>query len=69
MTLKDWTPSRFSMLCSNHFEEQYIDRTGKSVKLKADAVPTIFSAPDETQSSKVSVCFLKSLVINVLAQS
>lgn len=49
MKWKDWTPSRFSALCINHFEEQCIDRTGKCVKLKQDAVPTIFPPPDDTQ--------------------
>uniref|UniRef100_H3C514 THAP-type domain-containing protein n=1 Tax=Tetraodon nigroviridis TaxID=99883 RepID=H3C514_TETNG len=52
MKLKDWTPSRFSVLCINHFEEQYIDKSGKSVKLREDAVPTIFSSPEDTQKRK-----------------
>ncbi|XP_042361098.1 uncharacterized protein zgc:153292 isoform X2 [Plectropomus leopardus] len=55
MNLKDWTPSRFSVLCSNHFEDQYIDRTGKCVKLKEDAVPTIFSSPGNAQKRKASI--------------
>lgn len=55
MKWKDWTPSRFSVLCSDHFEEQYIDRTGKCVKLQEDAVPTIFSSPDGTQKRKASI--------------
>ncbi|XP_028456543.1 uncharacterized protein LOC114570412 isoform X3 [Perca flavescens] len=49
MKWKDWTPSRFSALCINHFEEQCIDRTGKCVKLREDAVPTIFSSPGDVQ--------------------
>ncbi|RVE69876.1 hypothetical protein OJAV_G00082260 [Oryzias javanicus] len=55
MNLEDWTPSRFSVLCINHFEEQYIDRSGKNVTLRADAVPTIFSSSKITQKEKVSV--------------
>ncbi|XP_035511527.1 uncharacterized protein zgc:153292 isoform X1 [Morone saxatilis] len=55
MKWKDWTPSRFSVLCINHFEEQYIDRTGKCVKLREDAVPTIFSSADNTQKRKASI--------------
>ncbi|CAG07219.1 unnamed protein product [Tetraodon nigroviridis] len=55
MKLKDWTPSRFSVLCINHFEEQYIDKSGKSVKLREDAVPTIFSSPEDTQKRKAKV--------------
>lgn len=49
MKWKDWAPTRFSVLCISHFEEQYIDRTGKSVTLREDAVPTIFPATDSTQ--------------------
>lgn len=49
MKWKDWTPSRFSVLCSNHFEEKYIDRSSKFVKLRQDAVPTIFSFPDHKE--------------------
>ncbi|KAM3597245.1 uncharacterized protein V6R79_001808 [Siganus canaliculatus] len=54
MKLKDWTPSRFSVLCMNHFEEQCIDRTGKTVKLREDAVPTIFSPPDDSPNANGS---------------
>ncbi|XP_022050826.2 uncharacterized protein zgc:153292 [Acanthochromis polyacanthus] len=55
MKWKDWTPTRFSVLCINHFEEQYIDRTGKSVTLREDAVPTLFSATDNTQKKRAPV--------------
>ncbi|XP_056871445.1 uncharacterized protein zgc:153292 isoform X1 [Takifugu flavidus] len=58
MKLKDWTPSRFSVLCIDHFEEQYIDKTGKSVKLREDAVPTVFSStPGDPQkrNTKASI--------------
>ncbi|KAF3699836.1 THAP domain-containing protein 5 [Channa argus] len=54
MKWKDWTPSRFSVLCINHFEEQYIDRTGKFVKLREDAVPTIFASSDEIHKIQTS---------------
>ncbi|XP_061567725.1 uncharacterized protein zgc:153292 [Cololabis saira] len=49
MKWMDWTPNRFSVLCINHFEERYIDRTGKSVTLREDAIPTIFSSTDNPQ--------------------
>ncbi|KAM6967138.1 uncharacterized protein LKV04_019406 isoform 1-T2 [Tautogolabrus adspersus] len=55
MKWDDWTPSRFSVLCSNHFEEQYIDRTGKCVTLRDDAVPTIFSSSGDTQKTKAPI--------------
>ncbi|XP_043956331.1 uncharacterized protein zgc:153292 isoform X1 [Gambusia affinis] len=54
MKMKDWAPTRFSALCINHFEERHIDRTGKCVTLRDDAVPTIFSPHDKTQKNKVS---------------
>uniref|UniRef100_A0A1A8KAV0 THAP-type domain-containing protein n=1 Tax=Nothobranchius kuhntae TaxID=321403 RepID=A0A1A8KAV0_NOTKU len=52
MKWDDWTPTRFSVLCSNHFEEQCIDRTGKHVTLREDAVPTIFTSCEKMQSKK-----------------
>ncbi|KAF7660558.1 hypothetical protein LDENG_00279850 [Lucifuga dentata] len=55
MKWKDWSPSRFSVLCSNHFEEQYIDRSGRSTKLREDAVPTIFSFPEHMQKRKAAI--------------
>ncbi|XP_037333163.2 uncharacterized protein zgc:153292 isoform X1 [Pungitius pungitius] len=54
MKLKDWNPTRFSVLCINHFEEKHIDRTGKCVKLREDAVPTVFSSPGKTQKREAS---------------
>uniref|UniRef100_A0A672H139 THAP domain-containing protein 1 n=1 Tax=Salarias fasciatus TaxID=181472 RepID=A0A672H139_SALFA len=50
MKWEDWTPTRFSVLCINHFEDQYINRAGKSVTLRDDAVPTLFS--ENTQKEK-----------------
>ncbi|XP_029945526.1 uncharacterized protein LOC115387101 [Salarias fasciatus] len=53
MKWEDWTPTRFSVLCINHFEDQYINRAGKSVTLRDDAVPTLFS--ENTQKEKPSI--------------
>lgn len=47
MRREDWAPDRFAVLCVRHFEEQHLDRTGKSVTLREEAVPTIFSPPAE----------------------
>ncbi|XP_029912726.1 uncharacterized protein LOC115362886 isoform X2 [Myripristis murdjan] len=55
MRWKGWTPSRFSLLCSNHFEEKCIDRTGKFVKLQQDAVPTIFSFPEHPVKKTLAI--------------
>ncbi|XP_017274778.1 uncharacterized protein zgc:153292 isoform X2 [Kryptolebias marmoratus] len=51
MKWEDWSPTRFSVLCSRHFEERFVDRTGKSVTLREDAVPTIFSSSSSSSSS------------------
>ncbi|XP_054716841.1 THAP domain-containing protein 1-like [Uloborus diversus] len=42
---KDWYPSRRSVLCSDHFEPDAFDRSGLIVRMKPDAVPTIFAFP------------------------
>ena len=39
---KDWTPSKYSKICSDHFKEVFVNRTGRRVKLKDDAIPTRF---------------------------
>jgi len=42
---QDFTPSRKSVICSDHFEDHWFDRTGQTVRLRDGAVPTIFSLP------------------------
>lgn len=37
-----WQPSAHALICSDHFLEEYIDRSKKIVKLKPDALPTRF---------------------------
>ena len=39
---EDWMPSSHSRICSDHFQEKYINRTGLVAKLREDAVPTRF---------------------------
>uniref|UniRef100_A0A3B3ZTZ5 THAP-type domain-containing protein n=1 Tax=Periophthalmus magnuspinnatus TaxID=409849 RepID=A0A3B3ZTZ5_9GOBI len=52
MGREDWVPSRFSVLCIHHFEEQHIDRTGKCITLREEAVPTIFSPTTEVRGGQ-----------------
>ena len=35
----NWTPTEHSRICSDHFLEEHIDRLGKNVSLKWNAVP------------------------------
>ncbi|KAG1655031.1 DNA transposase THAP9 [Nymphon striatum] len=39
---ENWTPSKYSRICSDHFKEEVIDRSTNNVKLTKDAVPTRF---------------------------
>ena len=45
----NWTPSANSHLCSKHFKPECIDRTGQNVRLRENAVPTIFNFPKYVQ--------------------
>ena len=42
MRREDWSPSSHSRVCSDHFQEKFINRTGLIAKLREDAVPTRF---------------------------
>lgn len=49
-----WTPSKRSVLCSDHFESCCFDKTGCTTRIRSDAVPTVFtSAVSEQKESKV----------------
>ena len=37
-----WIPSSHSRICSGHFKERFIDRTGQIVQLRDDAIATRF---------------------------
>ena len=38
-------PTKFSKICSAHFEDSFIDRTGQIVHLQAGAIPKKFDFP------------------------
>ncbi|XP_054637995.1 THAP domain-containing protein 1-like [Dunckerocampus dactyliophorus] len=46
MRRNGWIPAARSQLCSSHFTEENFDRTGQTVRLRQNAVPTVFDFPD-----------------------
>ncbi|KAM4795911.1 THAP domain-containing protein 2-like [Rhinophrynus dorsalis] len=44
---ENFFPGFNTFLCSKHFEESCFDRTGQTVRLRENAVPTIFIYPDQ----------------------
>ncbi|CAB1338912.1 unnamed protein product, partial [Coregonus sp. 'balchen'] len=53
MRWKAWKPTRNSKLCLEHFEEKYLttSKTGRGVRLRPDAIPSIFSFPSQFQKN------------------
>ena len=49
---KDFTPTKYSRLCGDHFTENDYKYTFNSRELKDNAVPTIFNFPNNLQSTK-----------------
>ncbi|KAM5179433.1 THAP domain-containing protein 2-like [Mantella aurantiaca] len=43
---EQFTPSLHTFLCSKHFDEACFDRTGQTVRLRVNALPTIFFYPE-----------------------
>ncbi|XP_077970131.1 THAP domain-containing protein 5-like isoform X1 [Styela clava] len=37
---KNWLPTQYSLLCSDHFKEKELDRTGQTVRVREDAFPS-----------------------------
>ena len=50
-------PTKSSRFCSNHFQEDMIDRSGKTVRLKPDAIPTRFKS---FPKHLIKVCYMLS---------
>uniref|UniRef100_A0A224Z0Q2 Thap domain protein n=1 Tax=Rhipicephalus zambeziensis TaxID=60191 RepID=A0A224Z0Q2_9ACAR len=50
-----WRPPQGCRLCSDHFAESCFIRTGARTRLLADAVPTLFSFPDDSDDSQKNI--------------
>ncbi|KAE8625029.1 hypothetical protein XENTR_v10006134 [Xenopus tropicalis] len=57
---ENFFPTLHTFLCSKHFEESCFDRTGQTVRLRANAVPTIFIYP-EHMKEKISCLKVTSI--------
>ena len=42
MCHENWIHNKNSRICSDHFKEEMIDRSANNLKLKLNAVPTMF---------------------------
>ena len=60
-----YTPSKKSVVCSEHFEEGCFDRTGQTVRLRPGSVPTIFSLPDHLTKVYSKYCIFPKLQATV----
>ena len=45
----DWKPKKGSRVCSDHFEDHFINRRGTYATLRFDAVPTRFQKESNEQ--------------------
>ena len=62
----DWELSVHSRICSDHFFEKYITRTGQRVELKGDAVPTRFKMFPTYFKKVTNVKVLHYYFLNIL---
>lgn len=47
-----WQPTKYSYICSSHFEEKLMYTSTDRKQLLANAIPTIFSFPEHLQKPK-----------------
>ena len=54
-----WSPSNTAVICSDHFLEKYVHRTGSRVRLNIDAIPTRFKAFPKHLKKVIFNAFIK----------
>jgi len=69
MGIKNWTPDKSSVLCSDHFEQTCLRKVGeKYLTLKDGSIPTIFNKVDcfnnIVKSGKIFIFMLYEFVFN-----
>lgn len=45
MRREGFQPTEYSRICCDHFDEECFDRTRQRIRLKRNAVPTVFNFP------------------------
>lgn len=55
LTKKPWQPTKYSYICSQHFRSEDFDRTGQTVRLKQNVVPSVFQFPSHLQARPVKI--------------
>jgi len=48
----NWTPRKYSYVCSNHFPAEAFDRTGQTIRLRADVAPSLCPTMNEKCGKK-----------------
>lgn len=69
MRREGFVPSRKSVVCSDHFEDKWFDRTGQTVRLRDGAIPTIFKLPQHLIKVSVLLIFPMALLHQTVINS
>ena len=51
---QNFRPTKYTLICDDHFSDQDKDKTGQTVRLKPTAIPTKFNFPDHLQKKLIS---------------